>query len=306
MLSRALIALSESERAERLVRRDFVSRAVVRRFVAGDEIDDALRIASSLERAGIGAILDLLGEGVRDRDGAELATREYADALQRLGGRARGTTISVKLSQLGLHVDQALCERNLTELCERAAAVGSAVEVDMEASADVDPSLEVYRRVHATHPDVRIALQAYLRRTPSDLEMLRPLKPRVRLVKGAYAEPQDVALQHRDEIDEQFVFLAAWLGRHGSAPAFGTHDERLLQRILPLFGDIGRADYEVQMLYGVRPDLQSQLAASGTNLRVYIPYGTAWYPYLTRRLAERPSNLRFFLRAAVSPARAAG
>jgi proline dehydrogenase len=306
VLSRALIALSESEKAERLVRREFFARSVVSRFVAGDGLADAIAAGEGLRREGIGAILDLLGEGTTDAVGAEAAADEYCRALRELHTRGLDATISVKLSQLGLNVDRGVCVENLLRVCGQARESGSSVELDMEGSADVDASLDVYRQVQRQHPDVRIALQAYLRRTPQDVESLRGLSPRVRLVKGAYAEDPGVALQHRDEIDEQFVFLAEWLARYGSAPAFGTHDERLIDRIVPLLRRAGAEDYEFQLLYGVRSDLQLRLAREGTKVRVYIPYGDAWFPYLTRRLAERPSNLRFFLRAALSARRNRG
>jgi proline dehydrogenase len=306
VLSRALIALSESEKAERLVRREFFARSVVSRFVAGDGLADAIAAGEGLRREGIGAILDLLGEGTTDAVGAEGAADEYCRALRELRTRGLDATISVKLSQLGLNVDRGVCVENLLRVCAQARESGSSVELDMEGSADVDASLDVYRQVQRQHPDVRIALQAYLRRTPQDVESLRGLSPRVRLVKGAYAEDPAVALQHRDEIDEQFVFLAEWLARYGSAPAFGTHDERLIDRIVPLLRRAGAEDSEFQLLYGVRSDLQLRLAREGTKVRVYIPYGDAWFPYLTRRLAERPSNLRFFLRAALSARRACG
>ncbi|MCW2963264.1 MAG: Proline dehydrogenase [Actinomycetia bacterium] len=306
VLSRALIALSESEKAERLVRREFFARSVVSRFVAGDGLADAIAAGEGLRREGIGAILDLLGEGTTDAVGAEGAADEYCRALRELHTRGLDATISVKLSQLGLNVDRGVCVENLLRVCGQARESGSSVELDMEGSADVDASLDVYRQVQRQHPDVRIALQAYLRRTPQDVESIRGLSPRVRLVKGAYAEDPAVALQHRDEIDEQFVFLAEWLARYGSAPAFGTHDERLIDRIVPLLQRAGAEDYEFQLLYGVRSDLQLRLAREGTKVRVYIPYGDAWFPYLTRRLAERPSNLRFFLRAALSARRNRG
>jgi proline dehydrogenase len=300
VLSKALIALSTNERAEKLIRRDFVSRSVVRRFVAGDTVGQALEAAEGLQAAGIGAILDLLGEGVHDRAGADAAAHEYSEALRELGRRSSAATVSVKLSQLGLHLDRGLCAEHLERLCAEAADASTSVEVDMEGSDDVDASLGVYRSVQRHHPDLRIALQAYLRRTPHDLDDLKELAPRVRLVKGAYAEPPAIALQHKDEVDAQFLFLADWLARHGSAPAFGTHDEQLIRQLVPLLEGHGVSDYEFQLLYGIRRDLQLRLAQEGRPVRVYVPYGDAWYPYLTRRLAERPANLRFFLRAAVS------
>jgi proline dehydrogenase len=298
MLSRALLAISESDTVEQLARHELLSRRLVRRFVAGDRINDAVDAARALADDGIGAILDLLGEGVRDREGAQTAAAAYRAALTEIGRHGLRATISVKPSQLGLHVDRKLCVEHLLMLCSAAADASSSVEIDIEGSDDVDASIEVYRAAQASHPETRLALQAYLRRTPNDLDDLRDLAPRIRLVKGAYAEPPSIAFQHRSEIDEQYVFLADWLCRHGSAPAFGTHDHRLIDRIRPLLDGHGVSEWEIQMLYGVRRDHQRRIAADGFPLRVYIPYGDAWYPYLTRRLAERPANLLFFLRAA--------
>jgi proline dehydrogenase len=169
----------------------------------------------------------------------------------------------------------------------------------MEESRLTSDTLKLFREAAAKHPQTRLAIQAALRRTPLDLEALAPLKPRVRLVKGAYSEPVEVALQGRSEIRAQFKFLTDWLFQHGADPAFGTHDGELIAyaREAALRASKGPREFETQLLYGIRRDLQQQLAASGYRVRVYIPYGVAWYPYLTRRMAERPANLLFFLRA---------
>ena len=178
-------------------------------------------------------------------------------------------------------------------------AVGTAIEIDMEQSTYAAETLDVYRVLQVDYPELRVALQAYLRRTPVDLETLAPLRPRVRLVKGAYAESEKVAHQSQRDIDAQYAFLTEWLFQRGRDPAIATHNGRLLahaKRTAAAAG-VGKDGFEIQMLYGVRRELQQKLADDGYRVRVYVPYGSSWYPYLMRRLAERPANLRFFLRA---------
>jgi proline dehydrogenase len=178
-------------------------------------------------------------------------------------------------------------------------AAGVFVEVDMEESGLISDTLALFRDATTTYPQTRLAIQAALRRTPLDLEALAPLKPRVRLVKGAYAEPVEVAQQGRSEIKAQFKFLIDWLFVHGTDPAFGTHDGELIAYARQAAAKAGKGpkEFEIQLLYGIRRDLQQELTDSGYRIRVYIPYGASWYPYLTRRMAERPANLLFFLRA---------
>src|ERR671921_405515 len=184
---------------------------------------------------------------------------------------------------------------------DRAEALGVRVEVDMEDSSLVPDTLSLFRDAAARHPQTRLAIQAALRRTPLDLEALAPLKPRIRLVKGAYAEPVEAAQQGKKEIRAQFRYLTDWLFQHGSDPAFGTHDDELIAYVRQAAAQAGRGpeEFEFQFLYGIRRALQQQLVDQGHRVRVYIPFGSAWYPYLTRRMAERPANLLFFLRALV-------
>ena len=213
--------------------------------------------------------------------------------------RRLNASISIKLSQLGQTVDRGACAENLHRILDRAQAVDVTVEIDMEDSSLVPDTLDQFRRAAAGHPHTRLAIQAALRRTPLDLETLAPLRPRIRLVKGAYAEPAQVAQQAGREISAQYRFLTDWLFRHGEDPAFGTHDSELIGYARRAAAEAGKGprEFEFQMLYGVRRDVQQELARRGHRIRVYIPYGSAWYPYLTRRMAERPANLIFFLRA---------
>jgi proline dehydrogenase len=299
MVNRLLVWASGSPRLQRQVTENPIARRAAHRFVAGERLDEALAVAAELNSHGIGGILDLLGEGVSDLAGATHAVEQYEEAVEAISARGLDATISIKLSQLGQTVDRGACVTNLNRILDRAHAVNVPVEVDMEESGLISETLKLCREAATKHPQTRLAIQAALRRTPLDLEALAPLKPRVRLVKGAYSEPVEVAQQGRSEIRAQFKFLTDWLFQYGADPAFGTHDGELIAYAREAAARAGKGpkEFEIQLLYGIRRDLQQQLAASGYRVRVYIPYGSAWYPYLTRRMAERPANLLFFLRA---------
>jgi proline dehydrogenase len=299
MANRLLLWAASSPRLEHLVTDNPVASKAAHRFVAGNRLEEAAEAATALNTKGIGGILDLLGEGVTDLAGAHAAVSQYVEAAEVIAAQGLDATISVKLSQLGLTVEPKACEENLGQILHRAAEAGVSVEVDMEQSELVGPTLDLYKGWAAEHPQVRLAVQACLRRTPWDLESLAPLKPRIRLVKGAYAEPLDVALRSPAEVTAQYRYLTDWLFAHGSDPAFGTHDNRCIGHAIAAARRAGRGprEFEIQMLYGVRRDLQERLASDGYRVRVYIPFGSAWYPYLMRRMAERPANVRFFLRA---------
>ncbi len=301
MVNRVLMWAAASPRLQRQVTENPVARRAAHRFVAGERLDEALDAATALGSRGIGSILDLLGEGVTDLSGADAAVAEYEAAAKAIAARGLDAEISIKLSQLGQTVDRDACVANLDEILGQAEAVGVPVEIDMEDSSLVPDTLAQFREVATAHPRTRLAVQAALRRTPVDLETLAPLRPRVRLVKGAYAEPIGVAHQGRAEIRAQFRYLTDWLFEHGSDPAFGTHDDELIAhaRAAATRAGKGPEEYEFQFLHGIRRDLQQELVDSGHRVRVYIPFGSAWYPYLTRRMAERPANLLFFLRALV-------
>ena len=301
MLSRSMLWIAEKPAIEKLVTHSKLTRSVVDRFVAGYALDDAIDAIVDLNRKKVGGILDLLGEGVSDPEGAAAAADDYLVAIKRILESGVDTTVSVKLTQLGLAFDKGACIDHLRRLAAEATAAGTTIEIDMEQSEYVSDTLDVYRLLHADHPELRIAMQAYLRRTPIDLEMMAGIKPKVRLVKGAYAEPDNVAFRKRTEIDAQFSFLTDWLFRRGTMPAIASHDGKLLDhaKTTAALNNVGKDDFEIQMLYGVRSDLQESLAAQGYKVRCYVPYGSAWYPYLTRRVAERPANVRFFLRALI-------
>jgi proline dehydrogenase len=299
MIRRPLLWAASNSRLQQTVTKNPITSRVAHRFVAGERLEQALEATAQLNGDGIGAILVLLGEGVTDAAGATAAVEEYVAAAEAIAERRLDATISIKLSRLGQTVDRDACVTNLDQILDRAQAVGVPVEIDMEDSSLVADTIELYRKALTAHSQVRLAIQVMLRRTPFDLEELAPLKPRVRLVKGAYAEPVAAALQGKDEITAQFKFLTDWLFRHGDDPAFGTHHDELIQYAQKAAAEVGKGlrEFEIQMLYGVRRDLQHELARQGYRIRVYIPFGSAWYPYLMRRMAERPANLRFFLRA---------
>jgi len=301
MVNRFLLWATNNPRVQHQMTENPIARRVSHRFVAGERLDEALEVATKLNSEGIGAILDLLGEGVTDLAGATHAVEQYEEATDAIAERSLDATISIKLSQLGQTVDRSACLANLNDILDHAQSAGLRVEVDMEESGLVSETLSLFREAVATHPETRLAIQAALRRTPLDLEAMASLKPRIRLVKGAYAEPLDVAQQGKDEIKAQYKYLTDWLFRYGSDPAFGTHDSELIEYAKEAAVKAGKGpkDFEIQLLYGIRRDLQHELTAAGYRVRVYIPFGSAWYPYLTRRMAERPSNMFFFLRAVV-------
>ena len=299
MVRGLLLWAAGNPKLERTVTQNPILSKTVHRFIAGERLDEALVAAAELNAHGIGGILDLLGEGVTDLAGANKAVEQYVEAAEAIAERSLDATISIKLSQLAQTVDRDACVANLNQILDRAQAVNVGVEIDMEDSSLVSDTLEHFRDAAARHPQVRVAIQAMLRRTPLDLEGLASLKPRVRLVKGAYAEPVELAEQSKKDITAQFKFLTDWLFEYGGDPAFGTHDDELIKYAMTAAGKLGKAprDYEIQMLYGIRRNHQEELARDGHRVRVYIPFGSAWYPYFMRRMAERPANLRFFLRS---------
>lgn len=293
---------SEKERVQSFVTEGKLTRGVVQRFVAGDNLSDAIDAIQHLNAKNIGGILDLLGEGVTDPAGAKQAHEDYLESIRRIDQSGVDTTVAVKLTQLGLAFDQGTCTELVRSLAAEAREVGSSLEIDIEQSEYAGGTIEVFKTLRREFPDLRMAIQAYLRRTPVDLEDLAAeAAPKVRLVKGAYAEPPEVAFQKKSEIDGQYRYLIDWLFEKGSDPAIATHDSALLEHAKKAAGRVGGSQnsFEIQMLYGIRRELQEQLARDGYRVSVYVPFGSAWYPYLMRRIAERPANLLFFMRAVV-------
>ena len=279
----------------RFVTTSRLGRRVALRFVAGESLEAGLRAARGLNGAGIAAMLDHLGENVTSREQAAAVADHYALALKRIEEAGDLVcNISIKLTQLGLDLSFDLCLENTERVLAVAADRGTEVMIDMESSDYVDRTLEVLRRLRERNPRVGVALQAYLYRTAKDVFRLPPEAP-VRLVKGAYLEPPTIAHRHRADVDRSFARLFATLLARDHEVHVATHDPRLLAGACRLT-DRRRAWHrvELQMLYGIRRDLQSMYASQGRPVRTYIPYGDQWYPYLTRRLAERPANLWFF------------
>ena len=301
MVNRLLVWAGGNSRLENIANTNSLAAKMVHRYVAGPALEDGVAAAVQLNGQGIRGVLDLLGEAVTDLTGASEATKQYLQAVETIADRGIDATVSLKLTQLGLLIDREACVTNLATVLDRGQDVGVGVEIDMEQSDVVGDTIEVYRDAAATHPDTRLAMQACLRRTPEDLDSLAALQPRIRLVKGAYAEPIDRALRSKKEITAEYQHLSEWMLKHGKLPAFGTHDDACIDFAIKAANRLGRGqrDFEIQLLYGIRRDRQHDLADRGYRVGVYIPFGSAWYPYLMRRMAERPANLLFFLRAAV-------
>lgn len=268
----------------------------------GEDLTSALDAAAQFVSAGIRTVLTNLGEGVDSRAEADAAREHYLGAIDSIRTRGLDAHISVKLTHLGMDVDREACARNVLTLASRAEQAGSFLWIDMEESARVDATLDVFRRARAEHRNVGVCLQSYLRRTPADLDALMPLEPAIRLVKGAYREPADVAFPEKRATDAAFVALADRLlqgSKSGGAfPVFGTHDMRLVEEIrgrAKALG-VGPRAYEFHMLYGIKASEQRALAADGAAVRVLISYGENWFPWYMRRLAERPANVWFVMK----------
>jgi proline dehydrogenase len=301
MLKRLLLVASTNKRLERLVSSSPLTRGLVGRYVAGTTLEEAIAVTRDLKAQHIDVSLDLLGETVDDLAESAIATKAYIEAVRAIAENRLGATVSVKLSQLGIGLDPAACAAHLDDLLRAAADVGVRVEVDMEHSSVGPAELEAFRAALREHPDTRVAIQAAMRRTPDDLASFTDVKPRIRLVKGAFLEPIEKALQDRHEITAQYRHLAGWALENLPDPAFGTHDDACIDHVKATAERLGlsRRDFEFQMLHGVRRDVQRRLAEEGYRIRIYLPYGTQWYPYLMRRMAERPANLLFFLRSLI-------
>ena len=279
------------------------ARRFVRRFVAGPALEDALGVAARLNADAIDAAVTHLGENVATAEDAARAADAYLQVLDEIARRRLRAVPSLKLTHLGLDLGEALCRTNLERVAARGLASRTLVWVDMESSAYTDRTLELYRRLHGTYSNLACVVQAYLRRTAQDVERLIEIGATVRLCKGAYREPPEIAFPDKRDVDASYArlvdrLLSADALARGVYPAFATHDERLIGRARERAraGGVAADRYEVQMLYGIRHDLHGPLRAGGVRLRVLIPYGKDWYGYFMRRLAERPANLAFFLR----------
>ena len=306
MLRNALLWLSERQTVFNFVKRNGLARKFAGRFVAGETLDSAVAATRALNARGVTVSLDLLGESVTRPEDARAARDEAMAILDRIHGDRLRSNISVKLTQLGLDIDRDLATENISAVVRRAREYGTFVRIDMEASEYVERALQLFRT--CLHPEfgdhVGVVIQTMLRRSAEDVAMLIRLGARVRLVKGAYKEPESVAFPDKKDVDTNFARLTERLLVEGRYPAIATHDERLIDhaRTVASREGIGPERFEFQMLYGVRRDLQDGLRRDGYNMRVYVPFGTQWYPYLMRRLAEWPANIAFIVGSVVREA----
>jgi proline dehydrogenase len=296
--------LSRSASARRIVMALPFSRRAARRFVMGETLEEALAAVGELNRDGLLATLDLLGEDVTSAAEAEASTREVASILDGIQKTGVKSNLSLKLTQLGLRVGTELCRKNLAFVLQRASTLGNFVRIDMEGSDVTEVTLRTYEEARRTYPNVGVVVQSYLRRTERDLrERLVPAGASVRLCKGAYQEPAEVAFPSKFDVDDNYKRLADLLlspeaRKGGVKTAIATHDEAMIRHVREKVakGELGKQDFEFQMLNGIRRDLQRQLAKEGFRVRIYVSYGTQWYPYFMRRLAERPANVLFLLK----------
>jgi proline dehydrogenase len=296
-----LLWISESRKLrESLPKYKFI-RTAVSRFMPGEELEDALQAAERLKGESVRTVLTHLGENVTNEAEAEEVSKHYLDVLDQVQQRSVDAYISLKLTQLGLDLSEAVCLSNLEPIVEKARSLNNIIWLDMEQSSYVDRTISIYKKVHTKFTNIGLCLQAYLYRTERDLEDLFPLAPTIRLVKGAYKESEAIAYRKKSDVDANYFRLVRQMlerVRHGVRVAVATHDTRLMQLIQAEAKQMGlsRGDYEFQLLYGIQTGQQLRLAREGYRVRVLISYGTYWFPWYVRRLAERPANVFFVLR----------
>ena len=297
MLRSAFLYLAGQQQIFKFVRNNKLAKSFANRFVAGETLDTALAAVARLNPRGITASLDLLGESVHNEAEARVAGEAYITMLDRINERKADANVSVKLTAMGLDISEELCVATMHKILARARDTGSFVRIDMESSEYTQRTLDLFeqRLYPAYRENVGIVLQSYLYRTFADVERAILIKARVRLCKGAYKEPETVAYPAKKDVDANYIRCMHELMLHGNYPGIATHDEAIIKEAkrFAKANDIAPSRYEFQMLYGVRRDLQDQLVREGYRMRVYVPFGTQWYPYLMRRLAERPANVAF-------------
>ena len=300
-----LLWISENRKLRQALPRYAFIRRAVSRFMPGEELIDALKAAEVLKPQSINTVFTHLGENVTDEHEAEKDAEEYIDALCQIHRRGLDTHVSVKLTHLGLDLNEKACIDNLVAIVSEAKAVGITVWIDMEQSLYVDRTLDIYKRVRKEFPNVGLCLQAYLYRTAKDLEGLLPYSPAIRFVKGAYKEPHSVAFRKKSDVDANFFTLTTTMMQHvksGSKVVVGTHDTRLIASLQDRAAQLGlsKKDYEFHLLFGIQANEQLKLAREGYSIRVLISYGSFWFPWYVRRLAERPANVWFVMRKMLS------
>ena len=297
MLKAAFLWLSEQPSIFRFVRKNRLARKLASRFVAGETVDEAIATLRDLNGSNLSASLDLLGESVLHAEEANRACQTYLEVLDRIHAAKANANVSVKLTQMGLDIDEQLCLRNMRSIIGKAKQDDSFVRIDMEQSAYTERTMRLFTSVlYAEFKNaVGVVLQSYLRRTAADVDAMIALGARVRLCKGAYKEPEDVAFPAKKDVDASYIACMERLLERGNYPGIATHDASIIDhaKAFAKRKGIPAQRFEFQMLYGVRRDLQYRLRRDGYNMRVYVPFGTHWYPYLMRRLAERPANIAF-------------
>jgi proline dehydrogenase len=302
MLRNVLLRLSASPRLKQIATEWPLARRMAGRFVAGTDLDQALDTVEQLNRGGCGAALNFLGEHTTSASEAAAATHAYSEAIEALADRRLQGYISVKPSQVGMQISPDLCQDHVRKLLLLARQHDAFVRLDMEDSSTTDNTLAIARKLRAEgFQNLGVVLQSYLYRTDQDVAEMNGVGISVRLCKGAYSEPSSVAYADKSDVDRAYARQSAELLRHGHHPAIATHDPRLIRYAMRVArrDRVSTDDYSFEMLLGIRRDIQERLITSGDRVTVYVPYGSQWYPYLMRRLAERPANLLFFLRAAL-------
>ena len=298
MIRATLMALSQNGMAKRFVLSNRLARRTARRFVAGEELDDAIGAARASNEAGLKATLDFLGENVGSREDTERAREMYLGVFERIAREKLDANVSLKLTQLGLDFGAEFCLEQMLPIVKHAESLGNFVRIDMEGSAYTQRTVEIALRLRRESAAVGTVVQAYLHRTEEDVRVLVGAGCRIRLCKGAYLEPPEVAFPEKKDVDANYVKLMRMLLPSGVYHGIATHDPAMIAATKQFAEErkIAKDQFEFQMLYGIRPDLQKGLIREGYRMRVYIPYGRDWFPYFMRRLAERPANLVFIAR----------
>jgi proline dehydrogenase len=301
MLKGTLMYLAQNDTTRNFVIHNRATRAVSRRFVAGEVVDDAIKATRALNKQNMRVSLDHLGENVSHAKEAMSAAQAYIAILDCIKQASVDANISIKLTALGLDISQELCEQNVCRILEYAQQFPIFVRIDMEGSAYTEQTVDITLRMHKQFEHVGTVIQSCMHVSKKDVEQLIAQGVRVRLVKGAYKEPKTVAFQQKSEVDHNYIRLMTMLLQRGNYPAIATHDEAIIHATCKFARDngISKSAFEFQMLYGIRRDLQEKLVKQGYNMRIYVPYGSQWYPYLMRRMAERPANLLFVMSNAI-------
>lgn len=307
VLRQTLMRLSEQAFLRDFATTNSIAQGFAHRFVAGETADEAIAVVRNLNAAGMTATLDHLGENVRTQAEAVEAAESYCALLRNIADAGVDCNVSLKLTQFGLELGDDLAQSNVCKVLDQAAQRGTFVRIDMESFDTISRTLGIFYRVFEQYNHVGVVIQSYLYRSEADIRDLNARQARVRLVKGAYLEPATVAYPAKPDVDRNYVRLAEMLLRDGNYPAIATHDENMIDAVKAFAREHGidPARYEFQMLYGIRRDLQTQLVQQGYNVRIYVPFGTAWYAYMMRRMAERPANLLFVLNSVAREGRSA-